>query len=70
MHGEVAEHGRGSACASCHRQDWTASDRQLQSELLAAERALKGNPDDSRAALTVGPNNFCVHCHRADTKWR
>jgi hypothetical protein len=70
MHGDLAEHGRGTACASCHRQDWTAADRQRQAELLAAERALKAHPDDSRAALAVGPNNFCVHCHRADAKWR
>jgi hypothetical protein len=69
IHGKVVEHGRASACAHCHRQDWTAGDRQRQFELLAAERALKANPDDSQAALTVGPNNFCVHCHRMDMKW-
>ena len=70
MHGELAEHGRATACAGCHRQDWGAGDRQLQSAVLAAERALKANPDDGQAALSVGPNNFCVYCHRMDAKWR
>jgi hypothetical protein len=38
--------------------------------LLAAERALARNPDDPTAALAVGPNNFCVSCHRTDDEWR
>lgn len=70
IHGDLAEHGRATACASCHRLDWTPADRDRQMALLAAERALKANPDDSQAAVAVGPNNFCVHCHRADAKWR
>jgi c(7)-type cytochrome triheme protein len=69
-HGEIAEHGSGAACSACHRQSWTAKDRELQAALLAAEGLRKTNPDDPQAARAVGPNNFCVHCHRADTKWR
>jgi hypothetical protein len=70
LHGDLAEDGRGAACASCHRQDWTAADRRRQADLLAAERTLRANPDDGRAVLAVGPNNFCVHCHRTDSEWR
>ncbi len=69
-HGDLAEHGRGTQCAACHRQDWTASDRRRQADFLAAERTLAANPEDSKAPLAVGPNNFCVYCHRTDAKWQ
>jgi hypothetical protein len=69
-HGDVAEHGRQRECAACHRQDWTPDDRRQHAALLAAERALAVNPDDPEAALVVGPNNFCVSCHRTDDEWR
>lgn len=68
-HGDIAERSGARACRACHAQDWTPRDRQLQAGLLAAERTLAANPDDPRAALVVGPNNFCVHCHRADAEW-
>jgi hypothetical protein len=69
-HGDVAEHGRQRECAACHRQDWTPDDRRQHAALLAAERTLAADPDDPKAALVVGPNNFCVSCHRTDDEWR
>jgi c(7)-type cytochrome triheme protein len=69
-HGEVAEHGGQRGCVACHRQNWAPEDRQRQAALLAAERTLAVNPDDPEAALVVGPNNFCVSCHRTDDEWR
>jgi hypothetical protein len=70
VHGELAEHGEGTACSACHRRDWAPGDQQRQATLLEAERILQKNPDDPGAALAVGPNNFCVSCHRTDAKWR
>jgi hypothetical protein len=69
-HGDTAEHGREAACSTCHRQSWAPKDRAVHAALLAAEAARRANPDDAAAALAVGPNNFCVHCHRTDTEWR
>lgn len=69
-HGDIAEHSGSRACRTCHRQDWEARDRQLQADVLAAERTLKVHPDDPGAALAVGPNNFCVSCHRTDREWQ
>jgi hypothetical protein len=69
-HGDVAEHGGQRQCAACHRQDWTPEAQRQHVALLAAERALARNPDDPTAALVVGPNNFCVTCHRTDDEWR
>jgi hypothetical protein len=69
-HGGVIERRGLRSCFSCHAHAWGPGDRRLQSELLAAERTLKGNPDDPKAALAVGPNNFCVYCHRRDSEWR
>lgn len=57
-------------CKTCHAQAWGPADRQQHAGLLAAEQSLKANPDDPKAALAVGPNNFCVYCHRRDTKWQ
>ncbi|HEX7124802.1 MAG TPA: cytochrome c3 family protein [Thermodesulfobacteriota bacterium] len=68
-HEDVAERVGAQACAGCHRQDWGTRDRQAQTALLAAERALAANPEDAVAARVVGPDNFCVYCHRADGKW-
>ena len=70
VHGETAEHSGSRPCLTCHAQDWSVGDRQLHAGLLAAEQTLKANPNDSPAALAVGPNNFCVYCHRQDTKWQ
>lgn len=69
-HGEIVEHRGAQACLTCHAQDWGPSDRQRHADLLAAETTLKANPDDQKAALAVGPNNFCVYCHRTDSKWQ
>lgn len=70
-HGDIAEHrGGAQACLACHAQAWGPADRQQHARLLAAEQTLKANPDDPKAALAVGPNNFCVYCHRRDTKWQ
>ena len=69
-HGEVAEHSGGKPCLGCHVQSWSASDQRLHAGFLAAEKTLKANPDDPKAALLVGSENFCVHCHRTDGKWR
>lgn len=69
-HGDIAEHRGARACLACHAQAWGPADRRLHTDLLAAERILKANPDDPKAALAVGPNNFCVYCHRRDTEWR
>lgn len=69
-HGDIAEKSRGRRCFACHAGDWGPSDRQGLADFLAAEKALGANPDDPKAALVVGPNNFCVYCHRIDTEWR
>jgi len=69
-HGDVAEHSGGRPCLGCHVQSWGARDQALQSDFLAAEKTLRANPDDPKAALAVGPDNFCVSCHRTDAKWR
>jgi Cytochrome c7 and related cytochrome c len=69
-HGDIVEKTGERACLACHSQDWGARDRRLHSELLAAEKVLGVNPDDPKAALAVGPNNFCVYCHRTDSEWR
>lgn len=68
-HGDVSEKHGKRACLPCHAQDWGAHDRQMQRDLLAAEKTLQGNPDDAQAALVVGPHNFCVYCHRTDHEW-
>ena len=70
VHGETAERAGSRPCLTCHVQDWSARDRQRHAGFLAAEQTLKANPDDPTAALAVGPNNFCVYCHRRDTKWQ
>lgn len=69
-HGDVAEHSGARSCLGCHAQSWSARDQALQRDFLAAERTLKANPDDPKAALAVGPDNFCVYCHRTDREWR
>ncbi len=69
-HGDIAEKAGPQPCLACHAQAWGRTDRQRHAELLAAERILKANPDDPKAALAVGPNNFCVYCHRTDAKWK
>ena len=69
-HGDVAEHAGARPCLGCHGQSWSARDQALQADFLAAEKTLKANPDDPRAALAVGPDNFCLYCHRTDAKWR
>jgi nitrate/TMAO reductase-like tetraheme cytochrome c subunit len=69
-HGHITERRGPRSCFACHAHAWGPADRQLQAELLAAERTLKANPDDPKAALAVGPNNFCVYCHRTDSEWR
>ena len=69
-HGDIAERRGIASCLACHAQAWGPTDRQLQRALLAAEQTLKANPDDPKAALVVGPNNFCVYCHRRDSEWQ
>lgn len=69
-HGERAERSGGRPCLACHAQDWRPRDRQALADLLAAERTLLANPDDPNAAKVVGPNNFCIYCHRTDAEWR
>ena len=69
-HGHVAEHSGGKPCLGCHSQSWSARDQALHADFLAAERTLKANPDDPRAALAIGSENFCLNCHRVDGKWR
>lgn len=69
-HGDVAEHSGGKPCLGCHSQPWSARDQALHADFLAAEKTLKTNPDDPKAALVIGSENFCVSCHRADGKWR
>lgn len=69
-HGDVAEHSSGKPCLGCHLQSWSARDQALHADFLAAEKTLRTNPDDPRAALVVGSENFCVTCHRTDAEWR
>lgn len=69
-HDDLAERTGGQACLGCHAEDWRPRDRQAQADLLAAERRLVADPDDPAAARTVGPDNFCVYCHRTDGEWR
>jgi hypothetical protein len=69
-HGDVAEHSGSKPCLGCHSLSWSAREQALHADFLAAEKALKANPDDPRAALVIGSENFCVNCHRADGKWR
>jgi len=69
-HEDIAEKSGARPCLACHAQDWGTRDRRQHNDLLAAEKVLKANPDDPKAALAVGPNNFCVHCHRTDSEWR
>lgn len=69
-HGDIAEHRGAQPCLTCHAQAWGPADRQRHVALLAAEQTLKANPDDPKTALAVGPNNFCVYCHRRDAEWR
>ena len=69
-HGDVAEHSGGKPCLGCHVQSWGVRDQGLHASFLAAEKTLKANPDDPKAALVVGSENFCVYCHRTDGKWR
>jgi hypothetical protein len=68
-HGDVVEKIGRKPCLPCHAQDWGRRDRQALAEFLTAEAALKANPADVSAARVVGPNNFCVYCHRTDTDW-
>ena len=69
-HGGLVERSGVRACGPCHATDWTARDQQQHANLQAAEKALKINADDARAAGAVGPNNFCVYCHRTENEWR
>ncbi|HSB72341.1 MAG TPA: cytochrome c3 family protein [Candidatus Methylomirabilis sp.] len=69
-HGDIAEHRGAQSCFTCHAQAWGPADRQRHAALLTAEQTLKANPDDPKAALAVGPNNFCVYCHRRDSEWQ
>ncbi len=69
-HGAMAKRSGSTACRTCHSQDWTPEDRQALHAFLATEQALLRPPDDTRPALVVGPNNFCVYCHRTDTAWQ
>jgi hypothetical protein len=63
QHGDVVEKIGRKPCLPCHAQDWGRRDRQALTELLTA------NPSDIPAAHVIGPNNFCVYCHRTDTEW-
>ncbi len=69
-HGEVAEHGGGQRCATCHR----GADRISPAEMALvrafqqAQLALIRNPEDEKAFNQVLPNNFCAYCHGLDPK--
>ncbi|MGE3540347.1 MAG: cytochrome c3 family protein [Candidatus Tectimicrobiota bacterium] len=70
QHGSLAKQRGSASCLPCHSQDWQPEDRQRLSAFLAAEQPVLTPPEDTRPSLVVGPNNFCVYCHRADTAWQ
>jgi hypothetical protein len=72
-HGEVAEHGGGARCATCHRGAGGITPKELAQALdfRQAQLALIRNPEDAKAFNVVLPNNFCAYCHALDLKaWK
>jgi hypothetical protein len=72
-HGEVAEHGGGRTCQTCHRgADRLAPAERLQVQAFQEARLrLIQNPEDEKAFNQILPPNFCAHCHGLDGKaWK
>ena len=69
-HGSLVQQGGNTACLTCHRQDWGPEDRQALKAFLAAEQPILTPPEGEPSSFVVGPNNFCLYCHRTDTAWQ
>lgn len=72
-HGDRAEHGGATECASCHRGALGISPKEMAQAraFQEAQLALIRNPEDEKAFNTLLPANFCAYCHGLDGKaWR